>query len=99
MLVFRDWALMFVRSLKLPVRLDAYGMQGCIRGCVLRNGQRTAFVSKLRTSPSTWPLLSTQSFGVIKQQFPETLVCGLFSRPQLDLHRAVSLCVCFVTRP
>ncbi|KAJ1201470.1 hypothetical protein NDU88_005279 [Pleurodeles waltl] len=36
MLVFRDWALMFVRSLKLPVRLGAYGMRGCIRGCVLR---------------------------------------------------------------
>ncbi|KAJ1152034.1 hypothetical protein NDU88_004812 [Pleurodeles waltl] len=36
MLVFRDWALMFVRSLKLPVRLGASGMRGCIRGCVLR---------------------------------------------------------------
>ncbi|KAJ1115481.1 hypothetical protein NDU88_003705 [Pleurodeles waltl] len=36
MLVFRDWALMFVRGLKLPVRLGAYGIQGCIRGCVLR---------------------------------------------------------------
>ncbi|KAJ1115425.1 hypothetical protein NDU88_003649 [Pleurodeles waltl] len=36
MLVFRDWALMFVRGLKLPVRLGAYGMRGCIRGCVLR---------------------------------------------------------------
>ncbi|KAJ1190459.1 hypothetical protein NDU88_007197 [Pleurodeles waltl] len=36
MLVFHDWALMYVRSLKLPVRLGAYGMRGCIRGCVLR---------------------------------------------------------------
>ncbi|KAJ1169341.1 hypothetical protein NDU88_001234 [Pleurodeles waltl] len=36
MLVFRDWAVMFVRSLKLPARLGAYGMRGCIRGCVLR---------------------------------------------------------------
>ncbi|KAJ1178421.1 hypothetical protein NDU88_003667 [Pleurodeles waltl] len=62
MLVFRDWALMFVRGLKLPVRLGAYGIRGCIRGCVLR----------LLTSPSTWPLLNTQAFGVIKQQFPET---------------------------
>ncbi|KAJ1177288.1 hypothetical protein NDU88_002547 [Pleurodeles waltl] len=65
MLVFRDWALMFVRSLKLPVRLGAYGMRGSIRGCVLR-WQMALWAQPMRTSVSTEDPDSLARYAILK---------------------------------
>ncbi|KAJ1157913.1 hypothetical protein NDU88_010610 [Pleurodeles waltl] len=47
MRVLRDWALMFILSLKQPVRSGVYGMRGCIRGS---SPSPPAALGSLRTS-------------------------------------------------
>ncbi|KAJ1097681.1 hypothetical protein NDU88_002798 [Pleurodeles waltl] len=85
MRVFRVEALLFVRSLKQPVRSGVYGMRGCVRGS---SPSPPAALGSLRTCVQGAAAAIVGSFGSSLVRVRVSLPSGLWSSRCVRLFRS-----------